>query len=136
VETCTQGDAGSLYGGFITLFLYGPGLACLRLARPRAAMALALLPAMAVAAWHSAFAARFASGYYLHSMSACFAMNGGFTPADEGEWMDGGEPLLVALWVGLSLLFWSATTASFLRARRQAEDRMDLSTCEDGSSSA
>lgn len=117
VETCTQGDAGSLYGGLLTLLLYLPGAALLVAARPARAMFLALVPAMAVAAWHSWFALRFAAGYILDGMSACFAMNGGFTPADSGEWMDGGERLLIALWLGLSLLFWTGIAAAFLRRR-------------------
>jgi hypothetical protein len=27
--------------------------------------------------------------------------------SDAGEWMYGGEPLLIALWLSLSLVFWN-----------------------------
>lgn len=120
VETCTQGGADSLYLGFVTLLLYLAGLAAL-LARPASpAAAAALLPAAAVAVWHSLFAARFAWGYTMRGMSACYAMQGGFTAGKAGDWMDGGEPLLAALWVGLGLVFWAAAgvaAASAFRSR-------------------
>lgn len=115
IETCTQGSADSLQGGFITLIFYMAGVACLAISRPSRLMFVALAPAMAVAAWHTFFAMRFATGYFFEGMSACFAMKGGFTPEEAGEWMDGREPLLIALWVSLSLLFWGGVVASFLR---------------------
>jgi hypothetical protein len=120
VETCTQGGADSLYGGFVALVLYLAGIACLTVASPALPTFVALLPAMAVAAWHGWFALRFAAGYIFQGMSACHAMNGGFSPDQAGEWRDGGEPLLIALWIGLSLLFWSGIVAVLVRARRAA----------------
>lgn len=120
VETCTQGGADSLYMGFATLFLYLAGLAAL-LSRPAStAAAAALLPAAFLAVLHSLFAVRFAWGYAARGMSACYALQGGFTADKAGDWMDGGEPLLAALWIALSLLFWAAAgvaAASFFRGR-------------------
>lgn len=120
VTTCTQGDAGNLFGGFITLFFYLIGTACLLAGAAGRLTFLALVPAMAIAAWHTWFALRFAAGYFLEGMSACYAIQGGFTPDESGEWMDGGEPLYILLWVGLSLLFWIGVSASFVRARWRA----------------
>jgi CDP-diglyceride synthetase len=117
VTTCTQGDAANLLGGFITLFFYLIGIAFLSVSQTRRIEFLALVPAIAIAAWHTWFAIRFAAGYLLEGMSACFAIEGGFTPDDAGEWMDGGERLYVALWLGLSLLFWVGVVTSFVRAR-------------------
>lgn len=117
VETCTQGDAGSLYGGFLTLFLYLAGLAAVIVAPPRPTALVALIPAALVAFWHSLFAVRFAWNYWLHNMSACHAMLGEFPAGEAGEWMDGGEPLLTFLWLFLSLLFWVALAIPLKAAR-------------------
>lgn len=117
VETCTQGGADSLYGGFLTLLLYGAGAAALAARPPRGAACLALLPAAGLAARHSLFAARFAWNYWRHDFSACHALSGAFPAGEAGEWMDGGEPMLTALWLGLSLLFWTGVAAGLRRSR-------------------
>ena len=117
VETCTQGDAASLYAGFLTLFLYLLGAAALAVRPPPRATLAALLPAAGLAAWHSVFAVRFAWGYFAQDMSACFAMQGGFSPEDAGEWMDGGETLLAWLWLSLSGVFWIAAAAALWRTK-------------------
>lgn len=106
--TCTQGSADGLYGGFLTLLLYLGGIAAILVRPPRAAALAALVPAAAIALWHSLFAVRFAWNYWNHDMSACHALLGRFPPEEAGEWMDGGEPLLTILWLLLGLLFWAA----------------------------
>jgi hypothetical protein len=111
VETCTQGAADSLGGGFLTFFLYVAGAWALIGSPPPRAAFLSLLPAAAIAMWHSVFAVRFAWGYVAHDMSACYAMKGGFTPEEAGEWMDGREPMLIALWIAVSLIFWISVAA-------------------------
>jgi hypothetical protein len=63
------------------------------------------------------FAARFMWGYWADGMSACYAMKGGFTPDQAGEWMDGGEPLLTLLWASLGAVFWIATAAAHRQSR-------------------
>ena len=108
VETCTQGSADSLYGGFLTLLLYLAGIAAIAVRPPRPAAIAAIVPAAAIALWHSLFAGRFAWNYWVHDMSACHALLGEFPPEEAGEWMDGGEPMLTALWLLLGLLFWTA----------------------------
>jgi hypothetical protein len=91
---------------------------------PRLAL-LALIPAAAVALWHSLFALRFAWNYWLHGMSACHAMLGSF-PADEaGEWMDGNEALLTVLWMSLSVVFWIAVAIAHTRGRQVQHDGRD-----------
>jgi hypothetical protein len=119
VETCTQGGADSLYAGVLTLVLYLAGAAALAAWPPPRWTAPALLPAAAVAVRHSLFAARFAWGYAVRGMSACYALEGGFTPDRAGEWMDGGEPLLAALWIALSLVFWIAFALALRRTLRK-----------------
>ena len=128
VETCTQGDAASLYGGFLTLILYLAGLATAIASPPRPAALFALVPAAMIALWHSLFAGRFAWNYWLHDISACHAMLGEFPAGEAGEWMDGGEPLLTLLWLALSLLFWIALAiasrpacAAFRMRRKQVQ---------------
>jgi hypothetical protein len=125
VGTCTQGGADGLYGGFLTLFLYLTGLAAFLVRPPTLPALVALIPAGAIAAWHSLFAMRFAWGYWARDMSACYALAGGFTRDEAGEWMDGGEPMLTLLWIGLSLLFWAsaAIAAEGVRRRFSASDR-------------
>lgn len=118
VETCTQGSADSLRGGWLTLILYiGGSVALLANPPPRWAY-LALIPSGAIGVWHSIFAAHFLWGYWFRGMSACEAMNGGltagfFTQDLAGESMDGGEPLLTALWATVSIVFWMAVITSF-----------------------
>ena len=116
VETCTQGAADSLYGGFLTLFLYVAGAVALVGWPPWRWAWLALVPAAGIAVWHSLFAVRFALGYSAYGMSACYAMNGGFTPDQAGEWMDGGEPMFVVLWLALSAIFWIAVGGGIRRS--------------------
>lgn len=116
VETCTQGSADSLYGGFLTLFLYVAGAGSLIGWPPSRWAFLGLLPAVVIALWHSVFAVRFTWGYFANNMSACYAMKGGFTSDEAGEWMDGGEPLLIALWVAVSVIFWIAVAAGIRRS--------------------
>jgi hypothetical protein len=84
---------------------------------PRAAHFLALLPAAALAAWHSLFALRFAWHYRLSDVSACDALAGRFAPGEGDFPPDGGEPWLTCLWLLLSLLFWLAAAAGLARAR-------------------
>ena len=131
VGTCTQGGADSLYGGFVTLFLYMAGLAFFLGRPPTLPALLSLIPAVAIAVWHSLFAMRFAWGYWARDVSACYAMTGGFTPDEAGEWMDGGEPLLTLLWAGLSLLCWgsAAIAAAGVRRRFSASDREASKGC-------
>lgn len=115
VGTCTQGSAGGLYGGFLTLILYVGGLPALIAHAPPRWMYLGLVPAAAIAIWHTMFAAHFVWGYWADGMSACYAMKGGFTPDQAGEWMDGGEPLLTLLWASVSVIFWIAVATGLLR---------------------
>jgi hypothetical protein len=116
VDTCTMGGADSLHGGWLTLCLYLAGAAALNAAPPRRTAFIVLLPAALIAVWQSWFAVSFAYGFWFRDMSACFAMRGGFRPQDAGEWMDGGEPLLTALWCSLVLIFWGGTIAAFRNA--------------------
>jgi hypothetical protein len=116
VETCTQGGADALYGGWLTLFLYLSGVAALNAAPPSRAAFLALMPAAAIALWHTWFAVTFAYGFWFRGMSACFALQGGFEARNSGDWMDGGEPILVVLWCALALIFWGGTIAAFRNA--------------------
>lgn len=118
VGTCTQGSADSLYGGFLALLLYLAGIAAILVRRPPLAALGALVPATAIALWHSLFAVRFAWNYWIHDMSACHALLGRFPPEEAGEWMDGGEPLLTILWLLLGLLFWAAILLILRGGRR------------------
>lgn len=113
VGTCTQGSADGLYGGFLTVILYVGGLLALTARPPSRWANLCLIPAAGIAIWHSFFAAHFMWGYWAHGMSACYAIKGGFTPDEAGEWMDGGEPLLTLLWATASVTFWAATATGF-----------------------
>lgn len=106
VGTCTQGDAGELLGGWITLLLYLVGTAALLVARRKWICVVLLAPAAAIALVHSWFAIRLTYSYLVHGVSACFVLAGEYSPQDSGEWMDGGEPVYIALWLGLSALFW------------------------------
>ena len=117
IETCTQGGADSLRFGVATLILYAAGGAMLALRPPRPIYFLALLPAAALAAWHSRFALRFAWGYWLGGVSACDAMAGRFAPGAGDFQPDGGEPWLTILWLLLSLLFWLSAAIGLFRAR-------------------
>lgn len=112
VETCTQGSADSLYGGWLTLFLYVAGVGALNASPPSRAAFVALLPTAAIALWHSWFAVIFAYGFWVHGASACDAMQGTIKPVHPGDLMDGGEPLLVGLWCALALIFWGGTIAA------------------------
>lgn len=116
VGTCTQGSADSLYGGVITLILYVAGAGSLIGWPPSRWTFLSILPAAAIALWHSVFAIRFAWGYFANNMSACYAMKGGFTSDEAGEWMDGGEPMLIVLWVAVSVVFWIAVATGIRRS--------------------
>lgn len=115
IETCTGGVADSLIGGVFTLILYAAGIAALVLLRPPRSAYLALLPATVIAIWHSVFAVRFFGGYWLHDVSACYAIVGGFAPENAGQWMDGREPLFICLWLVLSALFWAGLVFAFRR---------------------
>ena len=117
--TCTQGDAGNLYGGLITAALYVTGGLILTFKPVRQRQMIALLPAAAVALWHSVFALRFVWGYLLHNISACDALVGDFALQREGYEMDGGEAMLALLWFSLSSIFWIAITLALLQVKRR-----------------
>jgi energy-coupling factor transporter transmembrane protein EcfT len=78
------------------------------------------MPAAAIAHWHSWFAVTFAYGFWFRGMSACFALQGGFEAKNAGDWMDGGEPILVVLWCALVVIFWGGTIAAFRNADESA----------------
>jgi len=117
--TCTQGDAGNLYGGLITVVLYMAGGLILAFNPIQWRQAIALLPAAAIALWHSVFALRFALGYLADKISACDALVGDFTAQSRGYEMDGSEAALAVLWLGLSSIFWIAIFLAWLQGRRR-----------------
>ena len=80
---------------------------------------VALLPAVAIALWHSVFALRFAWGYLVHDISACDALVGNFAPQSRGYEMDGSETALALLWCSLSGMFWIVMLLAWLQARRR-----------------
>jgi len=116
VETCTMGAADSLYGGWLTFILYLLGAGFLRASPPAPWMFVLLIPAACIALWQSWFAITFAYGFWAENMSACAALDGNFSAAFAAENMDGGEPLLTALWAALSLIFWFGVGSAFGRA--------------------
>ena len=119
--TCTQGSADELYGGgWLTLFLYIVGAALFVAKPPRRWFHLAIIPSVAIAVWHSIFAVHFALGYWMEGMSACYALKGGFTSQDAGEWMDGREPLLTVLWLLVSSVFWVGINCGIFRGYRKS----------------
>ncbi|HEY0012334.1 MAG TPA: hypothetical protein VGB79_05720 [Allosphingosinicella sp.] len=125
IESCTQGGADSLRFGVVTLILYAAGGAMLAAQPPRPAHVAALLPAAALAAWHSLFALRFAWHYWRSGVSACDALAGRFAPAEGDFPPDGGEPWLTCLWLLLSLLFWLSAAAGLARGRAAARAKPD-----------
>ena len=105
--TCTQGGAGNLYGGLLTLALYIVGGLILSFRTLRMWQVIALTPAVAVALWHTVFALRFAWGYFVYGISACDALDGNFAPQHVGYAVDGGEAFMAVLWLALSGTFWA-----------------------------
>jgi hypothetical protein len=112
-ETCTQGGADSLFGGFYTLIFYIAGAVSLWAAPLPKLVYIFLIPAAYLAVMHSIFAIKFAWGFLIYDMSACFAMKGGFELSEAGEWMDGREPYFVVLWLVLSATFWIGLASIF-----------------------
>jgi hypothetical protein len=114
VGTCTQGDAGRLWGGALSLLLYGlavwplartsrPGLAALLvgLALPVLALAAPLGVRLAVAA--------------ARGDAACDVLEGsvGFAP-------DGGEAAYAAVWLALSLFGMLAFAIPLVRFLKES----------------
>jgi hypothetical protein len=117
--TCTQGDAGNLFGGLITLVLYMAGGLIMAFKPLQWRQISAFLPAAAIALWHSVFALRFAWGYFVDKISACDAMLGDFLPQSMVYEKDGREVALAILWLGLSAIFWLVMLLAWLQARRR-----------------
>jgi hypothetical protein len=122
IETCTQGSADSLIGGYITLIFYIAGAISLWGAPLPKMTYISLVPAALLAISHSLFAIKFAWGFLNYDMSACFAMNGGFELSEAGEWMDGREIQFILLWLALSAIFWIGLASIFSKKGSQKRD--------------
>jgi hypothetical protein len=123
IDSCTQGGADSLRLGLVVLLLYALGGAALVARPPRPVLFLALVPAAGLALLPSVFAFRFALAIWSAGVSACDAMAGTFEAGQGTFPSDGGEAWLAPLWVLLSLVFWLAAAAGFLRSRAAAARR-------------
>jgi hypothetical protein len=112
--TCTQGNAGRLYGGLLSLLLFGAAFIPLwRAARP-VRVAIALLPLVPLLVLATLFTVRFLVGYWWWNATACDVLEGA-----DGYFADGDEPVLTMLWAALTILAWSGALAIGLRAGRQ-----------------
>jgi hypothetical protein len=106
--TCTQGDAGRLFGGVYSTVLILIALALLLRARPPRLAFLAVLPVLPVLAWQSKFAARMFAGHFIHGVSACDVLED-----TTGYSMDGNEAFYALLWVGMSILLLGGLATVF-----------------------
>ena len=108
--TCTQGDAGSLFGGVFSLLLYAAGFSILCIFKPTRFTFFVLVPAAIVAWLQASFAVRFASGYLLQGMSACEAMFG------YEQSYDGNEVFYLVVWGAVNITFIFGLIFSLYRA--------------------
>ena len=105
VGTCTQGDAGRLWGGMISLLLYGIGTPLLRqTSKPLLTLAL-LGPLTPVFIWQASFAIKLTIGFWLFDRSACDTLEG-----TVGQIVDGGEPIYAAIWLAVTIISWAGVT--------------------------
>jgi hypothetical protein len=112
--TCTQGDAGRLWGGLPSLFLFAAALIFVwRVTHPRP-VAIALLPLFPLLGWATIFSVRFLVGYWWRNATACDVLEG-----THGHFADGGEPILTLLWVVLTIVAWSGVVVISLRCLQE-----------------
>lgn len=117
VGTCTQGEAGRLWGGMLSLLLYALGALLLRqTSKPAIALAL-LIPLSPILIWQANFAIKLTIGFWFLNRSACDALDGTF-----GQLMDGGEPIYTAIWLTVAAVSWAGVIVLALKWKRaQAE---------------
>lgn len=118
VSTCPNGEADSLAGGAISLFLYCCGGFAVLVATPKRWVFVFALPAILLSVWQSLFALTFSWSYWVDGESACNAM--GLTSAAPGTGMDGREPIFTILWCAAMLVFWVGVAAGAQRSLRMA----------------
>jgi hypothetical protein len=114
VGTCTQGDAGRLWGGLLSLLLFTAALIPFRRATHPIPVAIALLPLLPLLGWATVFTARFLVGYWWRGATACDVLE-----QAHGYFADGDEPALTLLWSALTIVAWSGILAISLRLRRR-----------------
>ena len=118
VGTCTQGDAGRLWGGTLSLILYGIGTLFLRqTSKPVLALAL-LIPLAPVFIWHANFAIKLTIGFWFFDRSACDTLDG-----TTGQLVDGGEPIYTAIWLAIAAVPWAGIAALAVKWKRAKTER-------------
>lgn len=115
--TCTQGDAGRLWGGLISLILYALG--CLFLQQTsQARVALIFLSMTApVLIWEAVFSGHFLLAFWWQGRSACDVLEGTFNQS-----LDGDEAPLTILWAFLTAMASYGPIILFRLARMEAAD--------------
>lgn len=112
VGTCTQGDAGQLWGGVLSLALHAVAALFLTQSKRPALTAILLLPTTPLLAWQAIFTIRLTTGHWFANASACDILDN-----TSGQAPDGAEPWFILIWLLLSTAsFWSFGTI-ILRAR-------------------
>jgi hypothetical protein len=111
--TCTQGDAGRLWGGLLSLLLFAAAFISIRRAKHPVPVAIALLPVLPLLGWATLFTVRFLVGFWWWNATACDALE-----ATHGYPADGREHMLTLLWAALTIVAWSGILAVSLRLRK------------------
>jgi signal transduction histidine kinase len=118
VGTCTQGDAGRLWGGLLSLLLYAIGAPFLRhTSKPGLALAL-LIPIAPVLIWQAMFAVNLTVGFWFLGRSACDALDG-----MTGQSADGSEPIFTAIWLAVAATSLAGVAALFANWKRINTER-------------
>jgi len=94
VGTCTQGDAGRLWGGLLSLLLFAAALVFVWCSTHPILVAIALLPLLPLLSWVTLFTVRSLVGYWWRNATACDVLE-----TTGGYFADGNEASLTLLWL-------------------------------------
>ncbi|MBT9373446.1 hypothetical protein [Rhizobium sp. CSW-27] len=114
VGTCTQGDAGHLWGILISVPFFLLAVFCLTRTKSLRTTMIACLPAWMLLLWQAVFAAEFSYGVFVNNFSACQVLQGipyGYT---------GDESTLAALWTTVVFGTLAATALVYFVRRSVA----------------